>query len=364
LSGNLGSSDESPRSVKVEVVESRCLYRFINVAYNRREPHAPLMTIDVRPSGTHLLTRLQSISLRQLRFFAELADGANFSRAAERMAVSQPALSAAIRQIEALLDLTLFDRTTHRVALTDAGRALLPHVRRLLITADNAFADMADAAARQRTIVRIGAIPSAVPAVARQLTALQAAASDPVEVTLCDGKSDVLVEQLHSGVLDLVICVHPVLDTKLDSMPLMEDELLLVVPAAHGFAGAATLAWRDLRGSEIVHFGGGSIGEVTSAAMRQNSLAPSTRYRVDQVDSLFGLVRAGLAVGIMPRLYTTGLGWDGVALVPLSEPRIVRRLVLLTRRALASEYPTGMSFARAMGVALSADFDMPHHAPI
>lgn len=312
------------------------------------------MSSDGRPSGTHLVTRLQSISLRQLRFFAELADGANFSRAAERMAVSQPALSAAIRQIEAVLGLTLFDRTTHRVALTDVGAALLPHVRRLLITADNAFSDMAEAAVRQRTIVRIGAIPSAVPAVARHLAAVERASTEPIEVTLCDGKSDVLLDQLHSGVLDLVVGVHPVADPTLDSMPLMEDALLLVVPTHHRFAAASTLSWGDLGGEEIIHFGGGSIGEVTSAAMRQNNLTASSRYRVDQVDSLFGLVQAGLAIGIMPRLYTMGLGWDGVALVPLAAPRIVRRLVLLSRRGLAVEHPAGAAFAREMGVGLAA----------
>lgn len=313
------------------------------------------MSSDGRPSGTHLVTRLQSVSLRQLRFFAELAEGANFSRAAERMAVSQPALSAAIRQIEALLDLTLFDRTTHRVALTDAGAALLPHVRRLLITADNAFSDMAEAAVRQRTIIRVGAIPSAVPAVARQLAAIKARSTEQIEATLCDGKSDALLEQLRSGVLDLVVGVHPVDDPTLESIALMEDELLLVLPTGHPFAGAKSLRWRELGGNEIVYFGGGSIGEVTSAAMRQNNLIASTRYRVDQVDSLFGLVRAGLAVGIMPRLYTMGLGWDGVALVPLVEPRIVRRLVLLTRQRLPVEYPAGAHFAREMSAGLAAE---------
>ncbi|TPG47162.1 LysR family transcriptional regulator [Sphingomonas glacialis] len=312
------------------------------------------MSSDGRPSGAHLATRLQAISLRQLRFFAELADGANFSRAAERMAVSQPALSAAIRQIEALLDLTLFDRTTHRVALTDVGAALLPHVRRLLITADNAFADMAEAAVRQRTIVRMGAIPSAIPAVASQLAAFKARSTEPIDVTLCDGKSDSLLQQLHSGMLDLVVGVHPVEEPTLESIPLIEDALLLVVPTNHAFAAAKAISWSDLGGNEIVHFGGGSIGEVTSAAMRQNNLTPSARYRVDQVDSLFGLVRAGLAVGIMPRLYTMGLGWDGVALVPLVKPRIVRRLVLLSRRGLAAEHPAGAQFAREICIGLGA----------
>ncbi|MEE3156071.1 MAG: LysR family transcriptional regulator, partial [Pseudomonadota bacterium] len=74
------------------------------------------------------------ISIRQLRFFVALSQTGNFSRAAEAMAVSQPALSASIRQVETILGVRLFERTTHRVNLTEAGEALLPHAWRLLTT--------------------------------------------------------------------------------------------------------------------------------------------------------------------------------------------------------------------------------------
>ena len=297
--------------------------------------------------------RLQALSLRQLRFFAALAQDVNFSRAAERMAVSQPALSAAIRQMETLLELRLFNRTTHRVVLTDAGRALLPHVQRLLVTADNAFADMADAAAHQRATVRIGSIPSAVPIVADQLAAMSSDAAEPIEMMLSDGKSDALVEQLRTGALDVAICVHSQVDALLAAVPLISDRLLLLVHPEHRFAKRTSLPWAELSGHEVIHFDGGSIGELTSAAMRQNDLVPSTRYQVDQVDSLFGIVRAGLAVAVMPRLYTTGLGWGEVALVPLVQPRIVRRLVLLSRRGLAMEFPVGRRFVQTLAPRLA-----------
>lgn len=289
-------------------------------------------------------TRMQAVSLRQLRFVVALADSASFSRAAKLAGISQPALSAAIRQVETLLELRLFDRDTHGVALTAAGVALLPHVRRLLITANNAFVQMADAALRESAIVRIGAIPSAVPAIAGVLARL-APELDRLSIHVSDGKSDVLAEQLQTGALDMIVCVQSQAESPFVSVPLAEDEMLLLVRSDHTHASAAELPWKELRGEEIVHFSGGGIGELVSAAMRQNALLPSTRYRVDQVDSLFGLVRAGLAVGVMPRLYTMGLGWGEVALVPLVRPTIRRRLVLLRRRALIEEHPEGASFA-------------------
>lgn len=305
-----------------------------------------------------LATRVQAVSLRQLRFVVALADSGSFSRAAKLAGVSQPALSAAIRQVETLLQLRLFDRDTHRVALTSAGTALLPHARRLLITADNAFVHMADAALRERATVRVGAIPSAIPAIAREL-ARRDSRLDRLNVHLSDGKSDALAEQLHTGALDMIVCVQSQIASAFEAVPLAEDEMLLLVHADHPHASAAELAWKDLRGSEIVHFSGGSIGELASAAMRQNDLVPSSLYRVDQVDSLFGLVRAGLAVGVMPRLYTMGLSWREVALVPLVQPTIRRQLVLLRRRDLSREHPEGAAFSSLLAKQLGTAFMRP-----
>ena len=296
-------------------------------------------------------SRPDAISLRQLRFVAALADTSSFSRAADRMAVSQPALSAAIRQVETLLDVRLFDRTTHSVALTEAGRAMLPHALRLLTTADNAFADMRDAARRQRSIVRIGAIPSAVPVVAATLAAQGEIPG--VSVHIRDAKSDDLIEDLRTGALDVAICAVTAPEEAFVATHLMDDEMLLAVPIGHPLAAAKRLSWRMLAGHEVVHFAGGSIGDLVSTAMRQNRLRPSGRYRVDQVDSLFGLVRAGLAVGVMPRLYTLGSALDGVILLSLTRPVIRRRLVLYHRAELATEYPLGATIAARFATALA-----------
>jgi DNA-binding transcriptional LysR family regulator len=282
--------------------------------------------------------RNNAISLRQLRFVVELADTANFSRAAERVAVSQPALSSAIREVEALVGMRLFDRTTHRVSLTEAGRSFLPHAQRLLKTADNAFADMHDVARRGQAIVRIGAIPSAVPAVAEILSRIDQEA-EGLSLHLADGKSDVLIAELQKGAIDLAICVIAQRSDGLVATTLVEDDMLLVLPRDHKFAGETKLAWSALEGQEIVHFAGGSIGELSAAAMRQNHLTSSTKYRIDQVDSLLGIVTSGLAVGVMPRLYTRGFSRDRVALIPLVQPAIKRRVVLMHRGHLADEHP-------------------------
>ncbi|CAN5247079.1 LysR family transcriptional regulator [soil metagenome] len=315
--------------------ETHYIYCFIDLSYDQRTMHS------------------QFISLRQLRFFVVLAETSNFSRAAEQMAVSQPALSSAIRQIETLLGLRLFDRSTHRVTLTGAGQSLLPHAQRLLITADNAFRDIGDIANRDRTTVRLGAIPSAMPALANAVAQVEGEDGN-LTFHLADGKSDTLIRDLRSGALDLAVCVAGPPEDGLVSTLLAEDDMMLVTPVGHPLSGADRLAWSKLGGYEIVHFAGGSIGELSRAAMLQNNLSPSKRYRVDQVDSLFGIVASGLALGVMPRLYTRGFARQQVALIPLIRPAIKRQVMLLWRTEMADEHPAAAKVARRLGELLPA----------
>ena len=97
---------------------------------------------------------------------------------------------------------------------------------------------------------------------------------------------------------------------------------------------------------------GGSIRELCSAAMRQNNLTVSTRYRVDQVGSLVGLAGSGLAVGVLPRLYTRGVDTDRVRLAPLVQPRINRKLMLFHRVKLREEHPRAAALCALLVPAL------------
>jgi DNA-binding transcriptional LysR family regulator len=293
---------------------------------------------------------MQAISLRQLRFFVALARIGHFGRAADSVAISQPALSAAIRHIEDHLGLKLFDRTTHRVALTVAGETLLPHALRLLTTAENAFSDMREVSSLAASTVRIGAIPSAVAAVASVLPGCERGVPGVI-AHLGDGKSDDLIRGLRTGAYDLLVTVSTNADPEFETIALAEDEMLLLVRADHPLANEARLPWRALAGEEVVHFAGGSIGELSAAALQQNGVAPSLRYSVDQVDSLYGLVLGGLAVGVMPRLYTRPLDTTRLRLVPLMRPTVRRRVKLLFRPELKQEHAR----AHALAMRLSAE---------
>lgn len=300
-----------------------------------------------------LAARLQALSLRQLRSFAAVARFGSFSRAAADLAVTQPALSATIRQIEGRLEVPLFDRTTHAVALSEAGRAILPHVERLLATADHAFADMRASLTHQRPAIRIGVMPSAMAMVAQAVAALDGDAAAPA-VQLSDGRSDELLHGLGEGRLDMIVSATSTADARFERQLLVEDDLLLVAGVDHPLARRDAQPWPALTGAEIVHFAGGSIGELAAAALLPYGLAASRRYRVDQVESLYGLARSGLAVGILPRLYTHAVAHQsGIRLIRLVGPVITRKIMLLCQRRLGEEHPFAAAYAARLHARLS-----------
>ncbi len=300
---------------------------------------------------------LRMISLRQIRCLVTVARTGNFSRAAEELSVSQPALSATIRQLEQRLDMTLFHRTTHKVALTEQGRLLMPHAERLLTTAHNALVDMHAVIVRERTTVRLGVMPSAVAMVAQAVATIRETCPDTI-VHIADGRSDELLEGLRTGVYDMIVGVASGNLEGLETHLVVEDELLLVVAKGHPLADETEQPWSALGRSEIIHFAGGSIGELATAVLHDSGLAPSPRYRVDQVESLYGLVRSGLAVGIMPRLYTQGSRSNEVSLVPLFRPAIKRKVMLMYRSQLHEEHRSGVAVARDILEALRTRDDL------
>ncbi len=210
---------------------------------------------------------------------------------------------------------------------------------------------MREVASLAASTVRIGAVPSAVAAVASVLPGCEREVPG-VSAHLGDGKSDDLIRGLRTGAYDLLVSVATNADPEFETIALAEDEMLLLVRADHPLAGEAKLPWRALAGEEVVHFAGGSIGELSAAALQQNGVAPSARYQVDQVDSLYGLVLGGLAVGVMPRLYTRPLDTTRLRLVPLIRPTVRRRLKLLFRPELKQEHAAAYALAMRLSTEL------------
>lgn len=168
-----------------------------------------------------------SVTLRQLRYFRALTEERHFGRAAEAVAVSQPALSAQIRQLEAQLGGALVDRSRPGLPLTPLGRAVLAHVERVLAEV-RALEEAARDARGAAIEVTLGIIPTVAPYLAPNLLpAIRAAGGN---VTIREAITETLLAELRGGAVDAAIVALPVRSANLDVTPLFEDRFLLALP--------------------------------------------------------------------------------------------------------------------------------------
>jgi DNA-binding transcriptional LysR family regulator len=269
-------------------------------------------------------------SIRQLRAFRAVARHGSFRVAAEALALTQPAVSAAVRELEQLLGTPLFERSTHHVALTATGEALLQEAEWVLHGFDQGVAAMHRVVAQKAQRVRLAALPSAMHLVAPRVARWRRW-SPPVEVELRDVLHEDLLAALVAGDIDIGLGTALDLPAGIEAVPLREDPLVAVLPAAHPLAGRRTLRWRELGGEPLALFAQGSTYELALLALRQAGVPAEPAHRLLYSEPLYSLARAGLAIGIISRLYTENAVLRGLAVVPLREPSVQRQLVLLRR---------------------------------
>lgn len=274
---------------------------------------------------------LRALTLRHLRCLVALADERHFGRAAERLAITQPALSNAMRQMERLVGTPLLARENPRFELTPAGTELLRRAQYLVNTVDLALEDMAQILVSGQALLRLGVVPSAAALVTEALQTHPPVASGELKVDLLDLPSSALLDELRQGRIDLAVVALTEPPAGLAVTELFEDPLVLVLPRGHALAEGTEVAWRQLRQERLVLFASGSVSELAGPASAQFARIEREPLRVQHSETLYGCVRGGLALGLMPRLYTTHLNDRALVVRPLVRPAIARRVALLQR---------------------------------
>lgn len=279
--------------------------------------------------------RLPALSLKQMQYFVTLARLRHFTDTAHRLAISQPALSSALRQIETVLGGKLINRSAQSVTLTERGALLLPYAERLLNVAQNSFEDMH---AIMRTggggRRRIGLVPSVGALLFPALTDWMAAHYPAVAMEFLDNTNDGLVAAVANGSLDIGIGIlDSTVPAEIEALVLQEDHFVAVIHRDDPLAAQPHLPWRLLTPRDIALFHKGNSNLLMMAMIESHRLTLRLRYRVDFLETLYGLARARLAIAIVPKLYTHLLNDPALRVIALQQPVVERKVVLMRRRS-------------------------------
>jgi DNA-binding transcriptional LysR family regulator len=262
------------------------------------------------------------MELRDLRSFVAVAQHRNFSRAAEQLHVSQPALSEQIRKLEDELGAPLFDRTSRGATLTAAGEAFLPQARSVLAQADVAAETVRMVSAGLAGTLTLGFIDSAalgiLPPLIRRFTARYPA----VKLRLRELGTRRQLEAVEAGEIDIGIVRGPVWNPALAGRRIATESLLLALPEEHRLAGEAAVRLADLRDEGFITYPadrGAGLYEETLRLCHEAGFEPKIVQEANEIYTIIGMVAAGLGVAIVPDS-VSAIAPGGVVYRP-TEPR-------------------------------------------
>jgi len=245
------------------------------------------------------------MELHQLRYFVTVARDGTFTKAAERLYITQPSLSEQIRKLETELGSPLFQRLGRRLALTSAGESFLPHAEKVMSEIEEARARVQEVCGLRRGRLSIGVLPSAAARLLPGLLAEFRRRHPGVEVSLHEGNDSAEFEQMvHDGQLDLAIVRLPVRRrTDLEVEFLIREPAVMVAPPGHRLADRRTVALAELAKEPFVTMKPGhGLREFLQQFCRQAGFDPRIVLEGDHLGSLMGLVRAGDGVTVVPRM--------------------------------------------------------------
>ena len=273
------------------------------------------------------------MELRQLLAFKEVVEREGFTRAANRLHLTQSAVSQQIKALEDELGTSLLHRVCRQVRLTDAGQVFLAHTIRILEQVENAQSDVAEIVDGVKGCCRVACIPSIAPGILPHLIMKFREMYPRVELQTMVGSEAQLLSWLKEGTVDVSITGFPVPCTDVQSKSVLKEKYVIVVPSSHHFAGRISIKLEELISEDVVSFPRDSLtrswflevcGEV--------GFQPNVVFESDDLNTRLGMVSAGLGISVESHRLVTYGEFPGTAIIEVEETELLRDIGVIWRQ--------------------------------
>jgi DNA-binding transcriptional LysR family regulator len=278
-----------------------------------------------------------SISLRQLSAFIAVAQLRSFSKAAEELNLSQPALSARVRELEFALGLKLFGRTTRSVEPTAAGEQLLSRANRALGELDAVIQELRDHASLQRGRVTIACLPAVAQQLVPRAIKRFVTAHPGLTVEFAEYTSAEIADKVLEGSVDFGVCGRTAPQSDLDLELIVRDPFVAVTPLDHPLTRRRSVTLSVLNRYPLIAMRQGSnVRSELEAAFAACGLKLQPAYETTHHFSVLGMVEAGLGVGALPSMTVPTLVHSNIGVVKLAASNsVVREIGIATKHGSA-----------------------------
>ncbi len=294
------------------------------------------------------------MELRQLEYFIAVAEEANFTRAAERVHISQSGVSAQVRRLEEELGATLIDRSARTATLTAAGEAALDHAREVLAAAQAVRQAVDDVSGVLRGRIDVGMVSGCTMTPLFDALAAFGTAHSAIEISLTEANSDRLTERVRAGELDVaLIGAAGRTPQGLEALTIVSERLVAGAPAGHPLIGRKdTCTLAEVTAHPLVCMPQGTgVRAVLDVACAGRQLAPEIALVASAPDAVADLAQRGLGVAILSESMAPAR--DGrLCALPIADIEIASILALVWR-------PEPSPALRALLVHAQAAFAQP-----
>lgn len=268
-------------------------------------------------------------------FLAVLETGA-FGQAADRLSLSQSALSRRLQKLETALGQTLFERTTRSIKPTLAAREFRDRAAAMLNEAEEAMTALSDAGDRfayqRNQIITVAAVPTATRSLLPGAIARFRATGFKGRVRIDDLSANAVLDAVASGAADFGVNFIGVQEPGLDFRALMDDPFVLALPADDPLAARDAVRWADIDQAQFIAVWKGSGNRMLiDAALARARIPLGWAYEARHLSTALGLVEAGLGMTALPASAMPAHDLPGVAVRPLIQPEVTRAIGLVRR---------------------------------
>ncbi|MFB8370987.1 LysR family transcriptional regulator [Pseudarthrobacter sp. NPDC055928] len=290
-----------------------------------------------------------TVHLDWIESLVGVVDQQGFFRAGLVLGRSQSRVSTQVQNLERELGSKLIDRTTRPVTLTAAGEVFIGRARDILREVQAARAEIAALGGAAYGTVRIAVPPSIAGLVLPGLLDRFRRSAPNVLVEVVEGATGTLAAQLLQHVAVLALVPRPYVESvpEIEYVPLWREALYLLVAPTHRLADRQEASIRELNGETVITpgSGDGAQGISPEVAPFLADVVPAATRRVASPNTLASLVRVGLGVGVMSRLGLDLTGVEGIRIIRITEPQVMREIVLARRKDLKPT-PARVEFER------------------
>lgn len=272
-------------------------------------------------------------SIRQLGAFVAVAQSRSLAEASERIHLSQPAISIALRKLEETVGGALFSRSTRQLTLTPEGEAFLPVAIRLLHDWTEAFEDLDELFSKKRGKVSIAALPTLAAGLLPGVIAAFHAHHPRINFALHDVLAEQVNMMVREGRADLGLSVPPLDSEDLAFEPVLEDRYVAVCPLGHPLLEKPQITWQQLAGHPFI-----GINRLSSSRQDIDRIMAEVGQPLDiicdasQIATVGRMVAAGVGISVLPKLSFRQIATHGIDYRPLLSPDVSRPLGIVQRR--------------------------------